>query len=191
MSERFILNREHQESLPAPDKVEALPTADQAEALRSGEPDPSLKAEQARETIAETEVVENPIQKLEAAEQSANTSQPTFIDRNLRQISLNRELKQLRSRLPVGDRVLSHVIHQPAIRLVSDTTAKSLSRPSGLLGGGLMAFVGTSGYLYLAKHIGFTYNYVVFFALFIGGFSLGLLLELIVWSLTARRHKQL
>lgn len=191
MPEKFIINREHQEYLPAPDRVEALPTAEQAEALRPGEPDPSLKAEQARTVIAEAPVVENPIQKLEKAEESANASQPTFIDRNLRQISLSRELKQIRRRLPASDRALSRIIHQPAIRVISGTTAKSLSRPSGLLGGGLMAFVGTSGYLYLAKHIGFTYNYVIFFGLFIGGFLLGLLLELVVWSLTARRHRQM
>jgi len=43
-----------------------------------------------------------------------------------------------------------------------------------LLGGGILALLGTSSYLYLAKHIGFTYNYSVFLILFFGGFILGL-----------------
>lgn len=178
------------EVLPEPEKQEALPTAAQAEALRPGEPDPALKVEQARKSLEDIEAVENPIQKLEKAEQAADSAQPTFVNRELKQESLKRELKEIRRRLPAADRGLSKVIHQPVIRNVSEFSAKSLSRPSGLLGGGLMAFIGTSGYLYLAKHIGFTYNYVVFFILFIGGFVLGLALELVVWSIMHGQHKE-
>jgi hypothetical protein len=84
--------------------------------------------------------------------------------------------------------VLSKVIHQPVVRAVSEVAAKTISRPSGLLGGGIVAFLGSAGYLYFTKYIGLPYNYFIFTLLFLGGFVVGLSLELIVWSLTSYRH---
>jgi hypothetical protein len=78
------------------------------------------------------------------------------------------------------ERGLSKLIHQPAVRAVSEVGAKTVSRPSGLLGGGLLAFLGSSTYLFMTKYIGFRYNYLVFLLLFVGGFVLGLVLELLV-----------
>jgi hypothetical protein len=175
------LNQPEQfESLPSPEQHEALPTPEQAEALRPGEADPVTRLEQAREAIEHTGAVENPIQKLEQAQAASSEPKSTFIDASLKQLGLKRELKQIRRSLPAADRALSHVIHQPVIRAVSEVTGKTLSRPSGLLGGGILAFVGTAGYYYLARHIGFTYNYTIFFELFIGGFAVGLFLELLL-----------
>lgn len=106
------------------------------------------------------------------------------INQELKRITINRELSQLRRKLDTPDRLLSRVVHQPAIRQASGVVGQSLTRPSGLLGGGLMAFVGTAGYLYLAKQQGFAYNYSLFWLLLVAGFALGLLLELLIRLLT-------
>ena len=84
---------------------------------------------------------------------------------------------------------MSRVIHQPVVRVTSEAIGKTVSRPSGLLGGGLVALMGTSIYLYLANHLGFKYNYGVFLCLFVVGFGLGLVLELAVYLATASRRK--
>ncbi len=100
-----------------------------------------------------------------------------------------RKLKEVQRQLPARDRRLSRIIHQPAIRAVSEVAGSTISRPSGLLGGGIVAFMGSAAYLYFTRYIGIPYNYFVFALLFIGGFALGLLLELLVWSLTASRRR--
>lgn len=169
-----------------------LPDAEHAEPLRNGEKDPAQAIVEARKDIAETTRAEsqhNPIEELEEAQKASQTTSPTHINRELKQITLQRELQQIRRQLSAPQKTLSKFIHQPVVRNVSEVTGKTISRPSGLLGGGLLAFIGSSAYLYLAKHQGFDYNYIVWFMLFAGGFLVGLVLELIVWSATSSRRQ--
>ena len=67
---------------------------------------------------------------------------PQYIDRAMKALSLKNELNQIRQRLPTSQRLLSKAIHQPVIRRTSDISAKTITRPYGLLGGGLLAFLG-------------------------------------------------
>ena len=156
--------------------------------MRPGEKDPAKKLEQARQTVEQNAVADNPMERLQASEKAQEPLQPLTINRELKSITLRRELQQVRRKLPAPQRVLSRVIHQPVVRAASEAAGKTISRPSGLLGGGFMAFLGTSAYLYFTKHIGVQYNYLVFALLFVGGFIIGLILEFIVWALTARHR---
>lgn len=175
------------EVLKTPEHL-ALPTAEQAEPLRPGEADPTKRAETASQTIEQSVTQENPLKRLEAAQEASETPPPRHVNRELRGITLQRELTQLRRKLPAPARQLSKVVHQPAVKAVSEAAATTVSRPSGLLGGGLVAFIGTSAYLYLAKHLGFAYNYLLFAVLFAAGFMIGLALELAVHVTIARRQ---
>jgi hypothetical protein len=186
MSEKRPLN---EPLLPTPEHAEvALPTAEQAEPLRPGEKVRNL--EQARTTVEQSlpRNQANPLDQLAAAETAPKPVPASQISRELRQASLNHELHQIRRRLPAPQRQLSRIIHQPAVRAASDAAGRSVSRPSGLLGGGVVAFIGTSGYLYLARHTGFRYNYLVFLILLAGGFGLGLIIEALVYLATRRRQ---
>lgn len=190
MSEK-IPNLEAQEALPSPEQHELL-TAPQQERLNPGEQAPRLSAQEARRAAAEVQTNQatlNPLEQLAAAEKSVQPHPPMHVDKSLRTITLRRELMLIRRQLSLPARTLSKVIHQPVIRAVSEGASKTVSRPSGLLGGGLVALFGTSGYLYLAHHMGFSYNYGVFGLLFIGGFVFGLLLEWLVYLSLGRRHK--
>lgn len=177
--------------LPEPEHELLLPTAEQAEPLRPGEADPVKQLEAARSVIEQTAESSNPVAEHVAQETAQAAPQSTHVNQELKTITLRRELQHIRRQLPAPDRVLSKVIHQPVVRATSEAVGNSLSRPSGLLGGGLVAFIGSASYLYLAKHIGFSYNYLLFFFLFIAGFALGLFLELLVWAATARRRHAL
>jgi hypothetical protein len=146
-------------------------------------------AEQARNKIEQAAEHDDPIARLEAAEKASGVELPTHVNQDLKKLTLRRQLQHIQRQLPAGDRTLSKIIHQPVVRVVSEAAGKTISRPSGLLGGGLVAFLGTSGYLYLAKHLGFTYNSFVFIALFVGGFLIGLALEFAVWLATASRRR--
>lgn len=168
----------------------ALPDAEHAEPLRPGEADPQQQLEQARNVIEEESASsETSLHDLQANETPDEQSQPGFINQALQTITLHRELQHIQRKLPAPERLLSRFVHQPAVRAISDATGKSISRPSGLLGGGIVALAGTLGYTYLARHIGFQYNYIVFILLFVGGFVAGIVLELLIWAAT-RSHRR-
>ncbi|HVW22958.1 MAG TPA: hypothetical protein VHB51_00515 [Candidatus Saccharimonadales bacterium] len=178
----------------------ALPEAKDAEPLRDGEPDPEVELaeqnaehleEEAREEVAEAEATNpNPLDKIKQITEEAIPKESIAPPSGeLKTIAARRELQRIQHKLPAVSRTFSRVIHQPLIRAVSQVADQTVSRPSGLLGGGVVAFLGTTVYLYLAKHIGFNYNYLVFLALFIGGFIVGLALELAVWMATRSRRR--
>lgn len=184
-------NLEAQEALPSPEQHELL-TARAQERFNQAEQAPRLSTQEARKAAVEIQTNEttlNPLEQLAAAEKSAQPHPPMHVDKSLRSITLRRELMLIRRQLSLPARTLSKIIHQPAIRAVSEGAGKTVSRPSGLLGGGLVALFGTSGYLYLAHHMGFSYNYGVFILLFVGGFLFGLLLEWLVYLSLGRRRK--
>lgn len=113
---------------------------------------------------------------------------PAYIDRNMKLTGLKRNLARTQSSLPLPQRTFSRIIHNPVIRTVSETGSKTIARPSGLLGGGICAFAGSGLLFYLAKHIGFRYNYLFASLLFIGGFGIGLVIELILRLLSSGRR---
>lgn len=141
------------------------------------------QAETAKSARATAESVEqeNPLDNLQASEAAAADHAPlappsSFIKKE----SAKQGLKSVQRQESKPARALSKVIHQPAVQATSEIAAKTVTRPSGLLGGGIAAFVGGSIYLYLAYHIGFVYQPTVFLALLLVGFTVGLVIELVV-----------
>jgi hypothetical protein len=160
--------REELESQPElPERAEITP-AERAEIVQTA-------SQEANKEAAE----KNPVDEF-IASQTETSPQQTFVNSNLKKIAAKQQLKQIQQQLPRSDRALSKVVHQPLIRVVSDNAGKTITRPSGLLGGGVVAFLGTSLYVYFTKHIGLQYNYLLFALFFVGGFVLGLMLELII-----------
>jgi hypothetical protein len=139
--------------------------------------------------VSQEAATKNPLEAHQEAEAAKAEPASTLITPALKTATKNRQLQQVRRQLPARDKALSKVIHQPVIRAVSEVAASTLSRPSGLLGGGIVAFIGSAAYLYFTRHVGVPYNYFVFSLLFVGGFALGLVLEFIVWTLTASRRR--
>jgi len=97
-------------------------------------------------------------------------------------------LKRLQKKLSKPDRALSKVVHNKTVEAISGVGASTVARPSGVLGGSICAFVGSVLLLYMARHYGFRYNYLLLFILFVGGFMLGSLIELVVWATYSRKR---
>jgi hypothetical protein len=159
------------------------------------------KTKHAHEKAAERAEKPSDIEKIRhSVEQAARKSEmphlhqdepkgsPIGIDKAVKLQALNRTLKNLRQHLSPSERSLSRVVHQPVVDAASELGSKTVARPSGILGGGICAFVGSLLFLYLAKHNGFRYNYLLFLIFFVGGFAVGLVIE-ILFSLL-RRIKQ-
>lgn len=193
MSERAPQNHEHFEGLDElRNEIEhALPEHAEKQPSKA-EHNPSKELAAARHEIdkaAKSEKQHDPVEKFNHEQKANKAPSHGHINQDLKKVTLQRELTQIRRHLSAPERTLSKVIHQPVVRAVSEVSGKTISRPSGLLGGGILAFTGTTGYLLLAKNQGFKYNYAVFLALFAGGFVLGLILELIVWTALRSRHQ--
>jgi len=105
--------------------------------------------------------------------------QPTFVNRELKGIAYKRTLTRTQKSLPAPARAFSKIIHNPAIEAVSEVAAKTVARRSGVLAGGILAFIGSSAYLWTTKQYGYEYNFLLIALFFIGGFALGLLVELL------------
>ncbi len=104
---------------------------------------------------------------------------PRLINKELQASSLSNELRHIRKKLNPVDKTASKIIHSPVIRALSNKSSSTIARPSGLLGGAIVAFTGSLMYLFFAKTIGIKYNYLMYIILFIGGFILGLIIELL------------
>jgi hypothetical protein len=103
----------------------------------------------------------------------------TLVNRDLKDTKYKRTLQSIRKDLSAPEKALSKIIHNPVVDALSATAERTIARPSGLLAGSICAFIGSSTFLYIAKHYGYTYNFMLMTLFFIGGFGLGLLIELV------------
>ncbi len=111
---------------------------------------------------------------------SENVEKPIHVNKELKNMAYQRTLRRTRRQLNTPSRLLSKVIHQPVIESVSEVAGKTIARPSGLLTGGIAAFVGSSLFLWISRYYGYEFNFLLFIIFFVGGFFIGLLVEVIV-----------
>ncbi len=180
MSEQLKNRGEHKEA-------QSKELHDQQEALRKNI---EKKAEQSShehakniEKIRTAVEVEAETKQEHAATKQKESSketdqQPIYVNKELKDLAYQRTLRRARNKLSPPARMMSRVIHQPAVEAVSEVAGKTIARPSGILMGGIMAFFGSSAFLWAAKHYGFRYNFLLFALFFAGGFFVGLLIEL-------------
>lgn len=181
MSEQKAQSIEHQEVRLSPVETSAERQLEQTKRSEfdSHETSAEDQAKQAEQALNEARAQAKD-SVLEINEDEPNSGQtPTFIDKSARQAGLAAEFNAIRAKLSPAQRLFSSSIHQPAIRQISSIGAKTVARPYGLLGGGVMAFCGSLVYLLFSKYIGIQYNYLIFLFLFAIGYILATLYELI------------
>lgn len=105
---------------------------------------------------------------------------PITVNRHMKDMAFTRAIIRARKRLSAPDKLTSKIIHNPAVDAVSEFTAKTVARPSGMLGGAFFAFVGSSIFLWASNRYGYEYNYLVLAAMFVAGLVVGLAIEGIV-----------
>jgi hypothetical protein len=190
MSERHTLSPESEQQPMANHETET--SAVQHERAANLELAATEQAEQLKEVRHEidlqTDSKKEVIDKLRVNEARDESVSRAPANQELKDITLKGELKHIRKRLNRRDQLVSKVIHQPVVRVLSDVSSKTITRPSGLLGGGIVAFVGTSSYYLFTKHVGIKYNYLIFVMLFVAGFALGLFIEVLLWSVHSKKR---
>ncbi|OGL25588.1 hypothetical protein A3E49_02220 [Candidatus Saccharibacteria bacterium RIFCSPHIGHO2_12_FULL_49_19] len=100
-----------------------------------------------------------------------------FVNKELKDMAYARTLSRVRKQMGPLNRLTSKVVHQPVVNAVSEATAKTIGRPSGILGGATAALAGSLVYYWLTKHYGYEYSYSVFVVLLAAGFIAGWVFE--------------
>ena len=111
------------------------------------------------------------------AEKRPEDAAPIGIGKQLRKNAYKQKLREVQRRESKSDRTLSKVIHQPVVEALSSAGEGTIARPSGLLFGGVFSVISSLVILYICRHYGYEYNFLVGMVCFIGGFFLGLILE--------------
>ena len=105
------------------------------------------------------------------------SSHPIHAGKREKNIAYDRTLTRIRKKLSVPSRAFSKVVHNKAIDAASEVVGNSVARPSGMLGGAVVAFVGTSALLWITRRLGYEYNYLMVIILFGIGMAAGLAFE--------------
>lgn len=86
-------------------------------------------------------------------------------------------LKHVRTQLPTFERQFSKVVHNKSIEKISDIAGDTVARPSGILGGAIVALIGVSIMNYLAHKGGFRLSGGEFLAFLVLGWVGGVVAE--------------
>lgn len=176
-----------------PSSQETLETHEEAERIAGHETNEHHEAHKSQPEIDELvrninhEALSSSEVKI-GGDSERRTASPIGMQRELKDDAYRKTLERIRPKLSAPDRALSRVVHHPTVEKASEIGAKTIARPSGVMGGALGALIGSSFLLFMAKRYGFEYNYGLFFLLFLGGFGIGVVVELII-KLTTRKKR--
>lgn len=118
------------------------------------------------------------------AEKSKQPARSYGNTKTVKQNAYKKVLKDTRKHLSTPEKTFSKVIHNPTVERASEVGAKTIARPTGILFGGIVAFIGSLLLIILSKRSGFSYNYLIFIIIFIGGYIVGLIAELFYRTVT-------
>lgn len=142
-------------------------------------------AEQQTETLKKlrNEVAHNAISSKESSleRQNVNKNQTPqlTINKELKNLMFDRTLTKVQKHLSPVSRSFSKIIHKNTVDKISSVGEKTIARPIGILGGGLFALLGSIFSTYLSKQFGLKYNFLAFVLLFIVGYAVASMLELL------------
>ena len=113
-------------------------------------------------------------------ESESRPSNSYGITKHLKKDAYKRTLKKIQIKLSKPEQKFSKVIHKPVIEKVSEISSKTIARPNGIVVGSFMALVTSIFVLYWSRKNGFSYNYLLFIIVFVGGYIIGTASELLI-----------
>lgn len=103
-----------------------------------------------------------------------------YTTKKIKDQSYKKTMSIVQKDLTPSQRFMSRIIHNPVVEKTSDVAAKTIVRPSGIIGGGMIAILGALIVMIVARKIGFEVPNSLFAVLFIIGFFIGIAGELIL-----------
>ncbi len=164
-------SHEHEQS----EHLDRLKNKIEKEATEASKAQSQEQAEHAKSVI---EKLSTPSERLKShGEQHPQKNQERRIHGNEQAVSFSRTMTRVRKKLNPIEKPLSKVIHNPVIDKTSEVAGKTIARPSSVLGGAFFSLLGTSALLWITRHYGYEYNYLVVIMMFVIGMVFGVSLE--------------
>lgn len=183
MSEKYT-PKEHQEAIVSSEhKTERLHPHHERE-LTSAEKEHGAK-NQVEQLSKEVEQKALSGKELAPGETEQFKNHPVMVNKQLKDLAFARALTRTRKKLSVPSRVFSKIVHTQSIDRSSEFIGKTIARPTSMLSGAMLAFIGTSALLWITRKYGYEYNYLVVILLFACGWAIGLTGELL-WRSTRK-----
>lgn len=110
-----------------------------------------------------------------------------YVTKHIKQDAYKQTLARTRKKLTKSDKTFSKIVHQKNIESISEVAANTVANPSGILGGGIVAFFGSSIVLFISRKIGFEVPPSIFIALFIVGFIVGFIIEKLLFKFVFKK----
>lgn len=105
----------------------------------------------------------------------------------LKQDAYSKLLANTRSQFAKPEQLFSTIVHRPSVEKISDVASKTVARPIGTTYGALATFIGLSIALFFAYRYGFSFNYLLFVLLFVGGYVIATTIELLLKPFTSKK----
>lgn len=142
-------------------------------------------AEKAEATKDSTEAIRERIEKTARSKEDIQSSNsetaasesPLPVGSQLKGNAFKQRMREVQRKETPAQRTFSKFIHQPVVESVSNVAEGTVARPSGLLFGGLLSVISSIAVLYICRHYGYEYNFLIGMLFFVGGFVLGILIE--------------
>lgn len=192
MSEKHPLHHEHSknhEHAAELKEIERKSHEKSAEKAKDAAHEHKGNIENIRESIEKEALTSETSKGREKHSPKHEKDQSRYVSKELVDESYRRTLNRTRQHLSSPEKAFSKFIHNSVVDSVSELASKTVARPSGILAGGIFAFLGSSVFLWIARHYGYEYNFLLFAVLFLGGFFFGLLCEAII-RLALLRHRR-
>lgn len=149
------------------------------------ETDNRAKTEQLRVDIEKQARTAEEYQQNESEPDENEHSQVSHAD--LKQNAYATILTNTQAKLKNREKAFSKLVHKPVVETVSSVASKTVARPVGIVSGAAIACLGVSFSLLMAYRYGFSFNYLLFLLLFVGGYLAGTIIELLFKLATKRK----
>lgn len=102
-----------------------------------------------------------------------------YITKTVKQGVYKHTIKNVQTHLKPSERRFSKIIHNDTVETISELGANTVARPNAILGGGVVMVFGGLALLLTARYFGFTIPFSSLIALYIIGFTLLLLVDIL------------
>lgn len=188
MSEKYT-NKPERSTEPSYESHETNSRVPEINIYRAESENSTQKAELARKNIDIHSHQSEHIKERSLARNNAPNNEVKWASKELVNQKYIHTLSSIRNRLRGPEKSFSKVIHQPIVERTSEILENTIARPSGLLFGGFFSFIGSLASYLLARRLGGELRFSVFAVFFVGGFFIGLIVEL-AWRYYTNKRKR-
>jgi hypothetical protein len=121
-----------------------------------------------------------PAPKAKKASKVSYESGDLRLHRKLKHQAYRDHIESVRMGLSKPDRIHSHIAHHSSVEWLLELIDLLIVKPLPIICGAVVGLLASGISVYYSKHLGYSYNYLLFFEFFAAGYVIEYAIELIV-----------